>query len=233
MQKGRSWILVYPLTIITILICVYWGNRFVNTFAESIPRACSRCIIIDAGHGGVDGGAISCAGIPESKYNLEIALKLEDLFHLLGFETKMIRREDISVYTKGETIAQKKVSDLKERVRIVNETPDALLLSIHQNYFSDQRYRGAQIFYPKNTDSEQLAMQLQSAIGEKLDPGNHRKCKTSSGIYLLDRIQCTGVLIECGFLSNPAEEAKLRTPLYQKKLCVVIAATVCSFLSNT
>lgn len=232
-MKGRGWILIYPLTIVTILICVYWSNRFINTFAESASWNRSRCIVIDAGHGGVDGGAISCTGIPESRYNLEIALKLEETFHLLGFETKMIRREDLSVYTKGETIAQKKVSDLKERLRIVNETPNALLLSIHQNYFSDQRYSGAQIFYPKTTGSDQLATQLQSAIGEKLDSANHRKCKMSSGVYLMDRIQCTGVLIECGFLSNPSEEAKLGTPSYQKKICSVIAATVSSFLSNT
>lgn len=232
-MKGRGWILIYPLTIVTILICVYWSNRFINTFAESASWNRSRCIVIDAGHGGVDGGAISCTGIPESRYNLEIALKLEETFHLLGFETKMIRREDLSVYTKGETIAQKKVSDLKERLRIVNETPNALLLSIHQNYFSDQRYSGAQIFYPKTTGSDQLATQLQSAIGEKLDSANHRMCKMSSGVYLMDRIQCTGVLIECGFLSNPSEEAKLGTPSYQKKICSVIAATVSSFLSNT
>ena len=232
-MKGRGWILIYPLTIVTILFCVYWGNRFTNTFAESASWNRSRCIVIDAGHGGVDGGAISCTGIPESRYNLEIALKLEETFHLLGFETKMIRREDLSVYTKGETIAQKKVSDLKERLRIVNETPNALLLSIHQNYFSDQRYSGAQIFYPKTTGSDQLATQLQSAIGEKLDSANHRKCKMSSGVYLMDRIQCTGVLIECGFLSNPSEEAKLGTPSYQKKICSIIAATVSSFLSNT
>lgn len=233
MRKGRGWIFVYPLTIVIVLSCIVWGNRVVNTFSETIPMHHTFCIIIDAGHGGIDGGAISCTGRPESMYNLEIALRLEALFHLLGFETKMIRREDVSVYTKGDTIAQKKVSDLKERVRIVNETPNALLLSIHQNYYSDSRYSGAQIFYPKTTGSDLLASKLQSAIGSTLDPGNHRKCKKSTGVYLMEKIQCTGVLIECGFLSCPQEEARLRTPIYQKKISAVITTTVSSFLSNT
>lgn len=233
MRKGRGWILVYPLTIVIILSCIVWGSRVVNTFSETIPMHHAVCIIIDAGHGGIDGGAISCTGRPESMYNLEIALRLEALFHLLGFETKMIRREDVSVYTKGDTIAQKKVSDLKERVRIVNETPNALILSIHQNYYSDSRYSGAQIFYPKTTGSDLLASKLQSAIGSTLDPGNHRKCKKSTGVYLMEKIQCTGVLIECGFLSCPQEEARLRTPIYQKKISAVITTTVSSFLSNT
>lgn len=233
MRKGRGLLLVYPLTALAVLACAWWGSRAVSTLSQTIPVPRRNCIIIDAGHGGVDGGATSCAGILESRYNLEIALKLEDLMHLLGFDTRMIRREDISVYTKGESISQKKVSDLKERVRIANETPNALILSIHQNYFSDQHYSGAQVFYPDTEDSARLADRLQSAFRTSLDPGNHRQPKRSSGVYLMEHIQCTGVLIECGFLSNPQEEGKLRSAEYQKKLCAVIAATVSDFLSNT
>lgn len=233
MKKGRRWTVVYPLTILAVLLCAWWGSRTVSTFAEKGPVYRTHCIIIDAGHGGVDGGATSCAGILESRYNLEISLRLEDLLHLLGYETKMIRREDVSIYTQGETIAQKKVSDLRERVRIANETPNGLLLSIHQNYYSDQRYSGAQVFYPDTARSEALAEKLQSSLCISLDPANHRQVKKSSGVYLMDRIQCTGVLIECGFLSNPQEEAKLRNENYQQKLCAVIATTISGFLSNT
>ena len=233
MKKGSRWIAVYPLTVLSVLACVWWGSRAVTAFSETAPVQRSHCVLIDAGHGGVDGGATSCTGILESRFNLEIALKLEDLLQLLGYETAMIRREDISVYKKGETIAQKKVSDLKQRVLIANETPNAVLLSIHQNYFSDGRYSGAQVFYPKTEGSYELARQLQGAFTAHLDPANHRKAKPCSGVYLMDRIQCTGVLIECGFLSNPAEEARLRDPAYQRKLCAVIAVTLSSFLSNT
>lgn len=233
MKKGRAYILTYPLTILAVLLCAHWGSYAVSTFSETkaIPR--NACIIIDPGHGGVDGGATSCSGIPESQYNLEISLRLKDLLHLLGFETKLIRESDVSVYTKGETIAQKKISDLKERVRIANETQNAVLLSIHQNYFSDPRYNGAQVFYGSAENSQPLAKQLQTFLSTALDPNNRRKAKKSSGVYLMDHANCTSVLIECGFLSNPAEEAMLRTSAYQKKLCAVIGTTVHSFLSNT
>ena len=153
--------------------------------------------------------------------------------NLLGYDTRMIRTEDTAVYTKGETIAQKKASDLKERVRIVNETEGALLLSIHQNHFPDSRYSGAQVFFSRNPGSDVLAKALQDAFVATLNPGSNRKSKPSSGVYLMEHIQCTGVLIECGFLSNPEEERKLSRPDYQKKLCAVIAATAAGYLSNT
>lgn len=225
--------LVYPLTILTVLACAYWGSRAVSTFAESAPLRRQQYILIDAGHGGVDGGAVSCTGTPESRYNLEIALRLEALLQLLGYDTGMIRREDISVYTKGETIAQKKISDLKERVRLANEKDNTILLSIHQNCFPDPRYSGAQVFYSSSEESQRLATLLQDAFSQSLAPDNHRKPKKSSGVYLMEHITCTGVLIECGFLSNPAEEARIRSADYQQKICCVIAGALTGFLSNT
>ena len=231
MKKGNF--AVYIFVICTFVLLVRWGSAAVTTAVESRPIPRKHCIILDAGHGGVDGGATSCTGKLESSFNLEISLRLNDLFHLLGYETRMIRTTDTSVYTKGDTIAQKKVSDLKERVRIVNETENALLLSIHQNNFSDGKYSGAQVFYGKADNSELLAKALQTAFVSSLNPGSKRQCKKSDGIYLMEHIDCTGVLIECGFLSNVQEEAKLRRADYQQRLCCVIAATVSTFLSNT
>lgn len=233
MKKRGNWVLFYFLTIASVILIAQWGSRAVTVIAENSPIERERCIIIDAGHGGEDGGATSCSGKLESAFNLEISLRLNDLFHLLGYDTAMIRTTDISVYTKGETIAQKKVSDLKERVRIVNETENALLLSIHQNNFSDSRYSGAQVFYAGTEGSEELARQLQAAFVSTLNQGSNRKSKRSDGIYLMEHINRPGVLIECGFLSNPGEEAKLRSGEYQKKLCCVVAATVSQYLSNT
>lgn len=233
MRKHRGWILFYCIIIAGVLLAAHWGSRAVTVIAENIPIEREHCIIIDAGHGGVDGGATSCAGILESAYNLDIALRLNDLFHLLGYDTRMIRTTDISVYTKGESIAQKKISDLKERVRISNETENALLLSIHQNNFSDSRYSGAQIFYSGTEGSAALARQLQTEMIRTLNPGSNRKSKKSDGVYLMEHIACTGILIECGFLSNVQEEALLRSKEYQQKLCCVIASTVDSYLSNT
>ncbi len=230
--KQRIPLLVtYFLTISLLLLAVMGGSRAVTVISESMPIARACCIVIDPGHGGEDGGAISCTGKPESAYNLEVSLRLRDLLHLLGYQTKMIRTRDISVYTEGKSLSQKKISDLKERVRRIADTENALVLSIHQNNFPDERYSGAQVFYAASGDSETLAKALQTNLREILNPGGHRQAKKSDGVYLMEHIGCTGVLIECGFLSNPEEEAKLRSEDYQKKLASVIAATVAEYVS--
>lgn len=233
MKKKRGWLIAYAVCIIGFILLLQGADRAVTTIAEKLPVPREHCIVLDAGHGGLDGGAVSCTGKLESSFNLEITLRLNDLFHLLGYDTRMIRTTDTSVYTSGETIAQKKVSDLKERVRIINETENALLLSIHQNNFSDGKYSGAQVFYSSREGSQALAEALQSAFVSTVNPGSNRRCKEASGIYIMEHIRCPGALIECGFLSNAPEESLLRSPEYQQKLCCVIAATVTGFLSNT
>ncbi len=233
MKKTWKWCVFYTVTILTVLAGVHVMNRTVSVMAENRQTEGRRCIILDPGHGGEDGGAVSVSGRPESSYNLEISLRLNDLLHLLGYETVMTRNTDISIYTKGETLAQKKVSDLKERVRIINDTENALLLSIHQNSFPDKRYAGPQVFFAGTEGSEELAKQLQRLLVSGLCPGNNRSAKRSGGVYLMEHIRCTGVLIECGFLSNYAEEAALREPEYQKKVSALIAVGVSQYLSNT
>lgn len=227
--------LLFPIQMLLIcgvIVTALVGNRVVTVLSENSVIEGRKTVIIDAGHGGVDGGATSCTGILESHINLEIALRLEDLMHLLGMNTKMIRTTDCSIHTKGETIAAKKVSDLKERVRIVNDTTDAIVISIHQNYFSDSRYSGAQTFYAQSEGSKELATQLQSILIQTLNPDSKRAAKKADGIYLMKNIDRTGVLIECGFLSNPSEEAKLRSAEYQMKLCCVIASVVSGHLTE-
>ena len=234
MKQGnfmRWYILIYFVVLICALLAAWITDRAISTNAESAIGQGRTCIIIDAGHGGVDGGATSCTGILESHINLEIAIRLNDLLHLLGYETKMIRTTDISVYTDGNTIAQKKVSDLKERVRIIHDTSNPLLLSIHQNIFSDSRYSGAQVFYPA-TSSESLAKTMQTTLVNALNPGSRRLAKRSAGIYLMEHISCPGLLIECGFLSNPEEEAKLRDAAYQKNICCVLSSVVSLYLDH-
>lgn len=219
-----------PVYIVVFIVCLgvaHFGSRAVTTLVELTPVSGQRCYIIDAGHGGIDGGATSCSGIPESMLNLDIALRLNDLMRLLGYNTKMIRTTDTSIYTEGNTIAAQKVSDLKERVRIVNSTENAILISIHQNTFPDGKYSGAQVFYANDASSKEMANRVQNALITHLNPGRNRKCKSSDGIYLMQSIQKPGILIECGFLTNPEEEALLRTAEYQKKLTCVIAASVC------
>ena len=232
MKRWKYYLFCVGVMTLTLL-CAYWGSMAVTVISEELPFVRKHCVVIDPGHGGEDGGATSCTGRMESAYNLAISRRLDDLLHLLGYQTRMTRTSDVSIYTTGDTIARKKISDLKERVRIVNETPGAVFISIHQNQFSDSRYSGAQVFYAKTDGSKELGQKLQSELVTALNPGSNRKSKPISGVYLMENIQCTGVLIECGFLSNPREEAKLRNAEYQKKLCCVIGATLSQQLSNT
>ncbi len=224
--------LLYLLVLAGVLFTAIGSNRAVTTAAQQEILSTRHCVIIDAGHGGEDGGAISCSGAYESHINLDIALRLDDLMHLLGIDTKMIRTDDRSIYTQGTTLSAKKISDLKERVRIVNSTPNALLLSIHQNQFPQSQYRGAQIFHTGTSDSMALAATLQQCFQNTLSKENHRPLKKASGVYLMEKVTCTAVLVECGFLSNPQEEALLRSEDYQKKLSCVLAAGCASYLGD-
>ena len=233
MRKGSVITIgTYFLVVLGFIVITYGASVATSTVAQMIPLERCATIVIDPGHGGIDGGATSVSGVLESQYNLEIALKLEDLFHLLGFQTKMIRRTDISVHTSGDTIAAQKVSDLRQRVRMVNETEDALLLSIHQNTFPEGKYHGAQVFYGPKGKSKELAEQMQEAFRTTINPGSQRQVKKAEGIYLMQHVNCTGILIECGFLSNHQEDAKLRSAEYQKKICCIIASATGGFLTK-
>ena len=224
---------IYILIIICLFVVAIGGSKAVAVLSESASISGRKTVVVDAGHGGVDGGATSCTGVLESQFNLEIAQKLNDLLNLLGINTVMIRNTDCSVYTEGETIAQKKVSDLKERVRIVNSTDNCILVSIHQNLFSDGKYSGAQVFYAPTEGSQMIAKSMQTSFIKTLNPHSHRQEKKADSIYLMQHINCPGVLVECGFLSNPQEEYLLRTKDYQQKVCCVIACTISNYLYSS
>ncbi|MBR6119816.1 MAG: N-acetylmuramoyl-L-alanine amidase [Oscillospiraceae bacterium] len=190
-------------------------------------------IVVDPGHGGEDGGALAPSGTKEAARNLEISLRLRDLLRFLGCSVRMTRETDVSVHSpEALTVSEKKVSDLKNRVRAVNETPGAVLISIHQNTFPEARYRGAQVFYTGSARSKALAEALQRVLGERLDPDNHRQAKQTDSVYLLNQVSCPAALVECGFLSNPREEQLLGTADYQKKLAAAIAAGLTQAISD-
>lgn len=218
----------YLLFFIGFIGVANWFSEAKTTAVQTDPVVRQHTVIVDAGHGGIDGGATSCTGVLESTLNLEIALRLNDLLKLMGMDTVMIRTTDTSIFTEGNTIAAQKVSDLKERVRIVNSTHNAILVSIHQNTFSDSRYHGAQVFYAPTEGSRDLAQKMQAAFTTSINPGSNRKSKPAKGVYLMEQIETPGVLIECGFLSNPEEESKLRNETYQKLICCVIASSISS-----
>ena len=189
MRFLKKYFPVYLLVVSLFVGSATIMTRTVTAIAEALPIPRNVTIVIDPGHGGEDGGATSCTGIQESQLNLEISLRLRDLLHFLGYRTKMIRTTDTSVYTNGATISEKKISDLKHRVEMVNETADALLLSIHQNQFSDGRYSGAQVFFAPTQGSQSLAEQTQALLISSLNPGSKRACKPaeSDAAYPLHR----------------------------------------------
>lgn len=219
------------LTVAAALLGAYSISRTATAMAELEATEQEKRIVIDAGHGLPDGGATSCTGRLEHIYNLEIAVRLQDLLRFLGFKAVLTRASEDSVYTEGKTVAAKKMSDLKERIRIAGETENSVLLSIHQNHFPDSQYHGAVVLYANTEGSKTLAQNMQSALNDALDPGSPRRCKRADGIYLMEHISCPGILIECGFLSNWEEEGKLRNPEYQKKLCCIIGAVASEYIA--
>lgn len=185
-----------------------------------------RTIVIDAGHGGEDGGAVSPDGVIESGINLAVAQDLNALLTLLGEDTVMTRTEDISIYSEGaRTLRQKKRSDLENRVALVNGTPNAMLLSIHQNSLPQSpKTHGAQVFFGGVEGSEQVAQSVQTALNRAINDGDKDAKRISSDVFLMKHVTEPAVLVECGFLSNREETAKLQQPDYQTKLAVTITA---------
>ena len=235
MAVNTLWTKMLPYYCILLLLCiaiVKLSNHAATVIVEHSPIDERTCIAIDAGHGGIDGGAVSVSGIRESQINLEIANRLDDLLHLLGYRTLMLRTTDTSLHTDGDTISAQKISDLKQRVKKVAESDTSLLISIHQNTFSDSRYSGAQVFYHYDDESFELAGYLQNNLIGTLNPGSNRKPKAAKGIYLMEHVNCPALLVECGFLTNAEEETRLRNPAYQKYLSAVIAATVSARLQS-
>lgn len=194
-----------------------------------------QTVIIDAGHGGDDGGAIGIDGTVEKDINLDIALKLEKLLKFYGFDVIMTRTEDIMTCDDGlDSLRKRKISDIHNRFDVLEKNPDAVFISIHQNKFEDNSQHGTQVFYSGNNDeSKLLAESIQNSIVSVLQPDNSRVVKKSgSGIYLLYHAKLPAVLVECGFISNPAEVKKLNDENYRMKIAILIADGLIKYLMN-
>ncbi len=190
-------------------------------------------VIVDAGHGGEDGGAVSSAGAAEKSLNLSIALMLGDMLRANGVDVIYTRTGDDGLYD-GAVPGHRKMTDLKNRLAIRREYPEALFVSIHMNTFSDPRCHGMQLFYSKNDPSSSvLAEHLREMNQRYLQTDNTRACKAAdASIYLLDRAEGTTVLAECGFLSNPEEAARLMTAEYREQTAAVLCVGILNYLSD-
>ena len=224
------------LAVLLISFCIVMFSAFSNITAHTSADIDDDCItvIIDAGHGGEDGGA-EVDGILEKDINLSIADKLADTLRLCGVRVTEIRDEDISVYDdSAQSLREKKVSDLKHRVEIVNGSENNILVSIHQNKFDNSAYSGAQVFYSSNNDkSRVLAESIRNSVVSLLQNDNTRELKpTNSDIYLLDNATVPAVIVECGFLSNDEERANLLDSGYQSEMAYSIAMGVLEYIDQ-
>ncbi len=201
--------------------------------AESVPKI---MLMLDPGHGGEDGGASSALGLVEKDLNLTLSRSLSSLSMLFGLPASMTRDDDRLLYDyyneETDYTGKKKSLDLKNRLRITEESGACLLVSIHMNKFSDPRYSGLQVYYsPSSEDSPQLAGAVQSYIKSHLQPENNRQPKAAgSSIYLMNSADIPAVLIECGFLSNPEESRLLGEEDYRASLACTVFAPIAEYL---
>lgn len=192
-------------------------------------------IIIDPGHGGIDGGCVSVDGIPEKGINLAISICLRDILTSMGYEVVMTRDTDISIHDNGvEGVGNMKKSDMKNRLEIINSYENAVAISIHQNKFNDSTYSGAQMFYSNSNElSQDFADCMQNVFVSKLQPDNTREIKEiGNDLYLLYYSNCPMIMAECGFLSNEEECKKLESEEYQKQVAFTIACGINEFISE-
>lgn len=190
-------------------------------------------IIIDAGHGGRDGGAAADDGTLEKDLNLAVAKELCDLFEGAGYDTVMTRTEDVAL--GDESSSHKKLGDLKARVELAKQYKNAIFISVHMNKFPVPKYSGLCVYFAKKTEgSAALAEDVRMAVATYLQKENSRQIKgAGSEIYVLDNAPCTAILVECGFLSNPSELALLKTEEYRKKVAACVFTATANYMSKT
>jgi len=215
----------------TVLLALLLCGMIIYFFSlpENRPAMASAPLydlIIDPGHGGADGGAVSDSGACEAPINLSISMKMRDILVFFGRSPMLTRTDEGSLdHNPQKTIRENKSADLHARLKISADNPGLPFLSIHQNMFSDPAYSGAQVFYSTGSEaSEPLAAELQAALVECLDKNNKRVHKKApEGVFLMDKITAPAVTVECGFLSNPGEAEKLADDVYQTKTALAVS----------
>ncbi len=237
-------IYTFKLLAVLCLFCVavilgYYGFVFFTTKPNVAvySETANATVVLDAGHGGRDGGAVSADGVKEKDLNLSVTFAINDILKLCGVKTVMTRTSDSLVCDESDPAlkGKLKMTDLKNRLSIAEEMQNAWLVSIHMNKFSVEKYSGLQVYYSPNDErSFVLARDIQESVASLLQKENTRKVKKAgNGIYLLDRINSPAVLIECGFLSNINETKLLSDTVYRAKLSLIIADRIMANLYVT
>lgn len=237
MKNGKKSIIAIItafLIILSAMLYLTFMANFSAAEASSMPIT-QKTVIVDAGHGGDDGGAIGIDGTVEKDINLDIALKLEKILNFYGFNVIMTRTQDVMTCDDGlDSLRKRKISDIHNRFELMRKNPDAIFISVHQNKFEDSSQHGTQVFYSGNDErSKELAEAIQTSVTLTLQRKNDRVVKKSgSGIYLLYHAKIPAVLVECGFISNSDDVKKLKDESYRMKLAILIADGLLKYLSN-
>lgn len=231
----------WNIVFVTLTFCACIGAICYTAFrmddiisTSSMLQQDDFILILDAGHGGIDGGCSTADGQTEKGINLNIMLSVRDLSKMFGYNVEVTRDKDKSIHDKGVTgIRNQKVSDMENRLELFNKYTNAVCVSIHQNTFSDPKFSGAQMFYSeKNTLSEQLAAIMQQKFVTNLQPDNLREIKLCGDeLYLCYYCNNPAVMVECGFLSNYEEAAKLTNAKHQQKIAFTIFSGINEFVN--
>lgn len=232
--KGSKWLEAAMALLMLALVYIYAGkipvlqtNADNNT--DGKQTAASKTVVIDPGHGGIDGGAVAVTGDSEKDINLNISLKLRDKLSEKGITVIMTRETDTGLYSENDT--NKKVADMRARCRLINEASPDLMVSVHQNNYQSSGVKGAQVFYyVHSTEGEKAAKILQQHLRDTLDKENGRQAKANNNYYILINVKCPAVIAECGFLSNHSEAELLRSDDYQNKVAAALCSGICEYL---
>lgn len=236
--NGKVKALIIALVLVGTCVGIAYANQNITSddsaLTSTVPNKSDRIIILDAGHGGMDGGCSAQDGTVEKDINLNILLNLRDMLITSGYTVEVTRDTDKSIHDSGvEGIANQKSSDMDNRLALFNKYDNAICISIHQNLFTDSKYSGAQMFYSDtNSKSETLANIMQNKFVEYLQPDNAREIKLcGKELFLCYFSKNPTVMAECGFLSNPEEAEKLKTPEYQKEVAFTIYSAINEYYS--
>ena len=221
--SGRKMInaILVIFTIILIIIIILTGKNNSDKYIDTVGLPVSgKTVVIDAGHGVPDEGAQSVDGTTEAQTNLKIALKLQNLLEQSGCMVILTRSDENGIYDiDSKTLKQKKISDIKNRVKIGNESSADIFISIHLNKIPQEQYDGWQTFYNKNSEEgKRLAMSIQNNLNDAIQKENNRVASKIENIYIINNVEIPTTIVECGFLSNPNEREDLLDDSYQNRL---------------
>ena len=228
-SKGLT-IVLGALLLITV---VYLGRETYSFATGENVRVTEdvKCVVIDAGHGGIDPGKVGINGAHEKDINLQIALLVKQYLEAAGVKVVMTRETDAGL--NDSDASNKKVQDMKRRIALIDETAPQVTVSIHQNSYPEEYVRGAQVFYYNTSvPGKKLAGYIQDQMVAKVDPENKRNIKPNDSYYLLKKTDIPIVIVECGFLSNSVEAERLCDPEYQDRVAWAIHMGILQYLND-